>query len=51
MTMTKGDSSRPPSPTARRSHVPGDGTAHAAAVEGARRAMLADARPRIAENL
>ncbi|HEU4919118.1 MAG TPA: biosynthetic-type acetolactate synthase large subunit [Candidatus Limnocylindrales bacterium] len=46
MTMTKGDSSRPPSPTARRSHVPGDGTAHAAAVEGARRAMLADARPR-----
>ncbi|HET9520372.1 MAG TPA: biosynthetic-type acetolactate synthase large subunit, partial [Candidatus Limnocylindrales bacterium] len=46
MTMTKGDSTRPPSPTARRSHVPGDGTAHAAAVEGARRAMLADARPR-----
>ena len=46
MTMTKGDSTRPPSPTARRSHVPADGTAHAAAVEGARRAMLADARPR-----
>jgi acetolactate synthase-1/2/3 large subunit len=30
----------------RRSHVPGDGTAHAAAVERARREMLSEARPR-----
>src|SRR4029079_7022772 len=29
----------------RRSHIPADGTAHAAAVEAARRAMLDDARP------
>src|SRR5437867_9012626 len=50
MTMTKGQASAPPSPAAdapsRRSHIPGDGTAHAAAVEAARRAMLNDARPR-----
>src|SRR5437867_3391783 len=50
MTMTKGQASAPPSPAAdapsRRSHIPGDGTAHAAAVEAARRAMLDDARPR-----
>jgi acetolactate synthase-1/2/3 large subunit len=38
--------SKPPSPDARRSHVPGDGTASAAAVEKARRGMLNDARPR-----
>jgi hypothetical protein len=50
--MTKGPASAPPSPTtepARRSHIPGDGTAHAAAVEAARRAMLDDARPREAD--
>jgi acetolactate synthase I/II/III large subunit len=50
MTMTKGKAARPPSPTEarpeRRTHVPADGTAHAAAVEAARRAMLDDARPR-----
>ena len=46
MTMTKGESAKPPSPGARRSHVPSDGTTHASAVEGARRAMLDDARPR-----
>ncbi len=55
MTMTKGTSA-PPSPAAgpvepatapdRRSHTPADGTAHAAAVEAARKAMLSDARPR-----
>jgi acetolactate synthase-1/2/3 large subunit len=59
MTMTKGDSAKPPRPgtparaaappgpgatAGRRSHVPGDGTAHAAAVEQARREMLRDAR-------
>jgi acetolactate synthase-1/2/3 large subunit len=49
MTMTKGE---PPagSPAAaapaRRSHVPGDGTAAAAAIEDARRRMLHDVRPR-----
>jgi len=31
---------------ARRSHMPGEGSAHATAVEAARRAMLDDARPR-----
>src|SRR5438093_4090094 len=50
MTMTKGQAARSPSPTEtrpeRRTHVPADGTAHAAAVEAARRAMLDDARPR-----
>src|SRR3954449_6471815 len=50
MTMTKGQASAPPRPaspaTERRSHIPADGTAHAAAVEAARRAMLDDARPR-----
>src|SRR5437762_5215478 len=46
MAMTKGQTSAPPSPAGseRRSHIPGDGTAHAAAVERARRAMLDDAR-------
>src|SRR5437762_4790476 len=50
MTMTKGQAARPPSPSEakpeRRSHVPADGTAGAAAVEAARRAMLDDVRPR-----
>src|SRR5512141_3506202 len=55
MTMTKGQASAPPSPATpgtatpgagRRSHIPAEGTAHAAAVEAARRAMLDDARPR-----
>jgi acetolactate synthase I/II/III large subunit len=43
------DSAKPPSPDAppkpgRRSHVPGDGTAHAKAVEQARKEMLHDGR-------
>jgi acetolactate synthase-1/2/3 large subunit len=43
------DPSKPPSPAARtaadrRSHVPGDGTAHAAAVEQARKDMLHEGR-------
>src|SRR5438094_1992424 len=46
MTVTRGESAKPPSPDARRSHVPGDGTAGAAAVEQARKAMLNDTRPR-----
>jgi acetolactate synthase-1/2/3 large subunit len=46
MTLTRGESAKPPSPAARRSHVPADGTAAAAAVEHARKAMLDDARPR-----
>jgi acetolactate synthase-1/2/3 large subunit len=46
MTVTRGESGKPPSPDARRSHVPGDGTVGAAAVEQARKAMLDDARPR-----
>ena len=52
MTMTKGQAAasrrvRPAADApARRSHVPADGTANAAAVEAARRAMLDDARPR-----
>ncbi|HET9756968.1 MAG TPA: biosynthetic-type acetolactate synthase large subunit [Candidatus Limnocylindrales bacterium] len=49
---TETDPAKPPSPAkspssapaARRSHVPGDGTAHAAAVEQARKAMLHEAR-------
>ncbi len=43
---TRTDRSKPPGPagTGRRSHVPGDGTAHAAAVERARKAMLHEAR-------
>jgi acetolactate synthase-1/2/3 large subunit len=50
MTMTKGDPAggRPGPPSAdrsRRSHVPGDGTAHASAVERARREMLHEAKP------
>src|SRR6185369_10751566 len=35
-----------PSPDARRSHVPSDGTSSAAAVEKARKSMLDDSRPR-----
>ena len=46
MTITRGEPAKPPSPDARRTHVPGDGTAHAARVEQARKAMLDDARPR-----
>src|SRR5689334_25044237 len=49
MTMTKGETAAAPRPAeapARRSHIPDDGTASAAAVEAARRAMLDDARPR-----
>jgi acetolactate synthase I/II/III large subunit len=48
MTMTRGKATAPPDPatTDRRSHIPADGTAHAAAVEAARRAMLDDSRPR-----
>ncbi len=46
MTLTRGESAKPPSPDARRTHVPGDGTSHAAAVERARKAMLDDTRPR-----
>ena len=46
MTVTRGEATKPPSPETRRSHVPGDGTAGAAAVERARKAMLDDARPR-----
>jgi len=42
---TKTDSAKPPSPgPARRSHVPGDGTAEAAAVEKARKDMLHEGR-------
>ena len=43
---TKTDTAKPPSPAARdrRSHVPGDGTAAAAAVEQARKDMLREAR-------
>ena len=53
MTIAKGDPAATPSPgadgaprtgTARRSHVPHDGSAAAAAVEAARRAMLHEAR-------
>ncbi|HSL32737.1 MAG TPA: biosynthetic-type acetolactate synthase large subunit [Candidatus Limnocylindrales bacterium] len=46
MTITRGDAAKPPSPGPRRTHVPADGTAHATAVEQARRSMLDDARPR-----
>ena len=49
MTMTKGDPAQPGSaaPAAsRRSHIPGDGSGAAQAVERARREMLNDARPR-----
>jgi len=58
MTMTKGGTAKPPSPDAnaptdatttaapRRTHVPGDGTAHAQAVEQARKAMLHEVRAR-----
>ena len=44
MTMTRGQSAA--SPPERRSHVPADGTATAAAVERARKAMLHEVRPR-----
>ena len=44
-TRTETDTKPPsPSPAARRSHVPGDGTAHAAAVEKAQKGMLHEAR-------
>jgi acetolactate synthase-1/2/3 large subunit len=46
MTLTRRKPAQPPSTDARRTHVPGDGTASAAAVEQARRAMLDDTRPR-----
>jgi acetolactate synthase-1/2/3 large subunit len=46
MTLTRREPAQPPSTDARRTHVPGDGTASAAAVEQARRAMLDDTRPR-----
>jgi acetolactate synthase-1/2/3 large subunit len=48
MTMTKGGATpgAPGRTGTRRSHVPGDGTATAAAVEGARRDMLRDVAPR-----
>ncbi len=48
MTTTEGSTARPPAPArpARRSHVPGDGSASAAAVERARREMLHEARPK-----
>src|SRR5215204_5693923 len=53
MTMTRGEEPASPAATAtpadapqRRSHVPADGTASAAAVEQARKAMLHDVRPR-----
>jgi len=49
VTMTKGDPAAAgpgTAPAGRRSHVPADGTAHAAAVEQARRDMLRDGRPR-----
>jgi acetolactate synthase-1/2/3 large subunit len=46
MTMTKGESAAPGRPGTRRTHVPGDGTATAAAVEQARRDMLRDVTPR-----
>jgi hypothetical protein len=43
---TKTDAAKPPSPagTGRRSHVPGDGSDHATAVERARKSMLHEAR-------
>ena len=48
MTIAKGDSQAPPRPDedakTRRSHVPNDGSAAAAAVENARKAMLHEAR-------
>jgi acetolactate synthase I/II/III large subunit len=50
MTMTRGEAGSPPAPSgqapARRSHVPGEGSANAAAVEQARRDMLRDVKPR-----
>jgi acetolactate synthase-1/2/3 large subunit len=46
MTLTRGESAKPPGPGTRRTHVPGDGTTRAAAVERARKAMLDDTRPR-----
>jgi acetolactate synthase-1/2/3 large subunit len=46
MTITKGGPAAPGRTGTRRSHVPGDGTATAAAVELARRDMLRDVAPR-----
>ena len=48
MTITKGEppASEPTTAPARRSHVPADGSASAAAVEQARKDMLRDVRPR-----
>ena len=49
MTMTKGDPASPGAgapPRGRRSHVPGDGSVTAAAVEHARKEMLHEVRPR-----
>jgi acetolactate synthase-1/2/3 large subunit len=46
MTMTRGKPAGATEPADRRTHVPGDGTPNAAAVERARREMLNDARPR-----
>ena len=48
MTMTKGEppTGSPADAPARRSHVPADGSAGAAAVEQARKDMLRDVRPR-----
>ena len=49
MTMTKGDPASPAAgapPRGRRSHVPGDGSVTAAAVEHARKEMLHEVRPR-----
>jgi acetolactate synthase-1/2/3 large subunit len=48
MTATRGatGAGSPAPPATRRSHVPADGTAHAAAVERAQRDMLHDAKPR-----
>ena len=44
MTIREPASAKPPSPRARRSHVPGDGTDRAAAIEQARKGMLHEAR-------
>jgi acetolactate synthase-1/2/3 large subunit len=46
MTMTRGKPAGATEPADRRTHVPGDGSPNAAAVERARREMLNDARPR-----
>jgi acetolactate synthase-1/2/3 large subunit len=46
MTMTRGKSAGTSEPATRQTHVPGDGSSGAAAVERARKEMLNDARPR-----